>query len=419
MSTLRSTFRRAGGFSLVELLVSMVIALVVTLAISSVLVRSEGNKRTSTSVNDVNQNAMYLSYSLDRLIRSAGSGFAQSWQDAFGCVIDASKAGASILPLPAAAPAPFDNVPLNIRLAPVMIGKNLANSGGQVRGDVLTVIGGTSGGADMPQKVRVGSVVAGAPSTLRVTNGLGYANDDLVLLADSTVAGGCMLQQIAPATGVTADQLTFTGGDYSRNVGSVVSLASFGGQTSAIQMGNIPSNPALPGSPPQMLLLGVAADNTLSSYDLLRQNGNTVAPLADGVIEMRALYGVDSSMPADNVLDAWIDPIAGSGYSVAELTDGSAIARGRLRRIVAIRVGLILRTPLQERVNERYYGQYAANTDPASLPSTTITLFSDLPAAVRQNRTIVGADNLYRYRTVEFTVPLRNSLYATVPTGGL
>ncbi|HRI21397.1 MAG TPA: hypothetical protein PLA68_10615, partial [Panacibacter sp.] len=109
-----------------------------------------------------------------------------------------------------------------------------------------------------------------------------------------TVAGGCMLQQIAPATGVTADQLTFTGGDYSRNVGSVVSLASFGGQTSAIQMGNIPSNPALPGSPPQMLLLGVAADNTLSSYDLLRQNGNTVAPLADGVIEMRALYGVDS-----------------------------------------------------------------------------------------------------------------------------
>ena len=419
MSPLRTPARRAAGFSLVELLVSMVIALVVTLAISSVLVRSEGNKRTSTSVNDVNQTATYLSYTLDRLVRSAGSGFAQSWLDSFGCVIDASKAGAGILPLPAAAPAPFNNVPLNIRLAPVMIGKSLADSGGQVRGDVLTVIGGTSGRGDMPQKVRTSSVVAGAPSTLRVTNTLGYANDDLVLLADPTVAGGCMLQQVAPATGVSGDQLTFTGGDYSRNGGSVVSLASFGGQTTAIQMGNIPSNPALPTNPPQMVLLGVGADNTLSSYDLLRQNGNTVTPLADGVIEMRALYGVDNSAPADNALDAWIDPVAGSGYTVADLTDGSATARGKLRRILAVRIGLILRTNLQERVNERYYGQYPASTDPATLPSTTLTLFSDLPAGVRQTRTIVGADNLYRYRTIEFTVPLRNSMYATVPPAGL
>lgn len=424
MSTPRTRARRAAGFSLVELLVSMVIALVVTLAISSVLIRSEGSKRTSTSVNDVNQAATYLSYSLDRTVRSAGSGFTQSWLDAFGCTLDAAKGGVALLPLPSAAPAPFNNVPLDVRLAPVMIGKGLADSAGQVRGDVLTVIAGTSGGADLPQKVRTSSVVTGPPATLRVTNSLGYADNDLVLLADPSVpvpgvpGGGCMLQQVATA-GVSGDQLTFTGSDYSRNVGSVVSLASFGGNTTAIQLGSIPAVAGAPANPPQMLMIGVDNNNTLTSYDLLSLPANALTPLADGVIEMRALYGVDTSATADNVLDAWIDPVAGSGYTTADLRAGTAIARGKLRRIVAVRIGLILRTALQERVSERYYGQYPANTDPTTLPSTTLTLFSDLPAGVRQTRTIVGADNLYRYRTIEFTVPLRNSIYATIPPAGL
>jgi len=398
--------RRAGGFSLVELLVSMVIALVVTMAISSVLVRSEGSKRTTTSVNDVNETALYLSYMLDRTLRSAGSGFTQRWHDAYGCVIDAARNGNAIMPLPSAAPAPFNTMPLNVRLAPVMIAKGQADGSGEVRGDVITVMAGTAGRGDMPQAVRTSSVVT-ASSSLRVTNALSYANDDIVLLADPNVAGGCMMQQVAPTNGVAGDQLTFAAGTYSRNTGSVVTLGSFGSSTTAIQLGS------MPGNSPQMLMIGVGDNSTLTSFDLMRPTNNPdLTPLADGVIEMRALYGVDTTTPLDNVLDTWIDPVAGSGYSMAELSNGTPAAQTSMRRIVAIRVGLILRTNLQERITERYSGQYPAGTNPASLPSTTLTLFSDLPAAVRQTRTIVGADNLYRYRTLEFTVPLRNSLYA-------
>ena len=414
MSTLRNRARRHGGFSLIELLVSMVIALVVTLAISSVMIRSEGGKRTTTSVNDVNQTALYLSYMLDRTIRNAGSGFSQRWKDAYGCVLDASKAGAAIMPAAAAWPSPFNNMPQALRLAPVLVAKGLADGGGQVRGDVITVMAGTSGNADMPQLVRPASVIPGAPSTLRVTNTLGYDNSDLVLLADQGVGAGCMLQQVAPTNGVNGDQLTFTGGDYSRNNGSVVNLGAFGGSTYAFQIGTIPGNA------PQFQMIAVGDNSTLTSLDLLRQGAvgttpaATATPIADGVIEMRALYGIDTSAVPDNVIDAWIDPVAGSGYSFAELTAGTPAAQTSIRRIVAVKMGFILRTSTQERVNDRYYGQYAANFNPAGLPSTTITLFSDLPAALRQTRTIVGADNLYRYRTVEFTVPLRNSLYAPV-----
>ncbi|MEP7296027.1 MAG: PilW family protein [Burkholderiales bacterium] len=416
MSPHRIHRRPACGFSLIELLVSMVIALVVTLAITAVLTRSEGSKRATTSVNDANQTGAYLAYALDRSIRSAGSGFAQNWPDVVGCRIDASLSGATVLPSPAL-PVPFANVPPGLRLAPVIIGKNLAvDTAGQVHGDVLTVMSGNSGVSEMPQKVLPNSAT---PTTLRITNTMGYANNDLVLVADSGVDGGrpgCMLQQLAPAGGVNTDQLVFTGADYSRSNGSVFGLTAFGNNAVAIQMGSAPANP------PQMLLYGVGDDSTLVSYDLLRIPGiNTPpTPIADGVIEMRALYGIDTTVPSPVPVDttlatpvasrigAWIDPgDPVQGYTQAQLTTGSAIAQSNLRRIVAIRVGLILRSSLQERASDRYYG-----SDPGALPTTTLTLFGDLPAALRQTRNIVGTDNLYRYRTFEFTIPLRNVLFA-------
>jgi len=136
---------------------------------------------------------------------------------------------------------------------------------------------------------------------------------------------------------------------------------------------------------------------------------------------MRALYGIDTTVPTPIPMDttattpvpsgrigAWVDPgNAVTGYTQAQLTSGTLAAQQLLRRIVAIRVGLILRTSLQERDYERYYG-----SAPGTLPTTTVTLFGDLPTALQQTRTIVGTDNLYRYRTFEFTIPLRNALYA-------
>lgn len=407
MNTLRMRGRAASGFSLIELLVSMVIALVVTLAITSVLVRSEGSKRSTTSVNDVNQTGAYAAFVMDRSIRSAGSGFSQNWADAFGCVVDAwSTVAGQLLPLPVALDTPFATVPLRVRLAPILIGKGMADTGGQVRGDVLTVMAGMSGGSDQPQKVLPPPFV---PGTARVTNALGYSDNDLVLLADATidVSGatprpGCMLQQVA-AAGVSGDELTFAGAQYSRDAGSVFGLGGFVGATSpiAIQMGSVPAAAGAPTNPPQMLLYGVGDNSTLFSYDLLRVAGNTRAPtpIADGVVEMRALYGVDSTVPPDGNVDTWIDPgNAGTGYTHALLTDGTAAAQTKLRSISAVRIGLILRTSLQER-------------DPIPTGST-LTLFSDLPAALRQTRTLAGNELYFRFRTVEFTVPLRNPLYA-------
>lgn len=392
----RSLQRQAQrGFSLVELLVSMVIGLVLTLAITTVLVRTEGSKRSSTSVNDINQMGAYTTFLLDRTLRSAGSGFSQRWFDAYGCLLDVSRGATRVLPMPSAIPAAsaFANVTQPVRLAPVIIGKNLANAGTAVRGDVLTVMAGTAGVGETARAVLTGSV---ASDRVRLINTVGFATGDLVLLVDKAVAAGCMLQQVTftvPAAG-SVDQVLPLSGTYFNASGSRVNLTDFGGNTFVSQIGNAVNNP------PQFQMFGVGADNTLFSYDLLQPSAPDVA-VAEGVVEMRALYGVDTSNPPDGVLDTWVDPIAGSGFDAAALTDGSPGSRARLRQIVAIRLGFILRTSLEER-----------SVDYQQPVGTALTLFGDLGVGLAQTRTLTGRELNHRFRTFEVTVPLRNVLLA-------
>ena len=54
--------RAQRGMTLIELLVAMLISLVLSLAIFGVLASSEGLKRTTTSVNDINQTGNYAMY---------------------------------------------------------------------------------------------------------------------------------------------------------------------------------------------------------------------------------------------------------------------------------------------------------------------------------------------------------------------
>ena len=371
--------RRAdnAGFSLVELLVAIVIGLVLTLAITSVMTRSEGTKRTINSTNDANQNGAYISYVLDRALRSAGSGYAQRWREVFGCRINASLDNAALLPRTAALPAPFAGMPQAFRLAPVVVTRG-ADS------DVLAVMTGSGGFGENSLRVLPSSVSA---SELRLPNTLGISGNDLVLLAEDGV--GCMLQQVSNGFVGAADQQLPLSGRFYSATGTDVNLTAFGvaGDAYAITLGNAVANA------PQFQLIGVGDNNTLVSYDILRMTEPDEAiPVAEGVVQLRALYGVDNDN--DGRQDAWVDPGA-APWDSASLLDGSVVARDNLRRIVAVRVGLIIRTSLVERTN----------VSPAS-----ITLFSDLGAALEQTRVLSADEQRIRHRAVEVTVPLRNIL---------
>lgn len=379
------------GFSLVELLVAVAIGLVVTLAVFGVLAASEGRKRTSVSVNDANQSGAYAAYTIDRMIRSAGSGFTEGWGRVGGCRLNATLGGAGTWPRAAALPAPFTAIPQTLRLAPVVIFQGASTAGS----DVLMVMNGAAGFAESPVAVRPGSMSA---LEFRAPNTIGFFANDLLLLAGS---GECQLTQVdddkaacaadpaAVFPPLNCGQQVPLGGSF-HNASSTTFATLATADAYAIPLGNTTTNR------PQFQLLGVGDNTTLFSYDMLLLNGTDAPlPLAEGVMTLRAVYGVDTD--DDGVINDWFAP-TGTTWGGAALMDGSPASAANLRRIVAVRVGLVMRSSLVER----------ANVAPA-----TLSLFTDLTsggASLKQDVAIATADQSMRHRTIEVTVPVRNLL---------
>jgi type IV pilus assembly protein PilW len=383
--TLRRAARLAGvprrGLTLIELLVAIVLGMLLSAAIAGVLVRQENARRVLTSSNDALLNGAHVTHLLDRALRGAGSGFTQAWQSAYGCQLTVARGGSQLLPRATAWPAPFDTVSSSPRLAPVIVHAG-AGAGGS---DVIAVASGNSGLGELPLRALAGSITG---ASVRVPATVGLRQGDLVLLVER---GGtdCAMQQAAVGfVGGNTQQIDF-GADYSASTIGSLSLTSLGstGEVSVLPMGNAA------GSPPFVFLMGIGANRTLMGLDMLRLGGgtaDTVTALADGVIELRVRYGIDTNN--DRIVDQWVRPTA-TPWTAAELQDGSAAAQERLRNILAVRVGVIMRT---------------ASGDKDAVSPASYLLFSDLDAALQHTHSLSGDEQRYRHRVMEFTVPLRN-----------
>ena len=402
--------RSSYGFSLIELLVAMAIGLILTLAITSVLIRSEGSKRSTTSVNDINQSGSYAAYVLDRYLRSAGSGYAQSWATSFGCLLQVAKSGTDLLPMPGGKPpaaSTFANVDFPIRLAPLVIAKDAADTGTTRHGDVLMVMSGTAGVGEAPQSVTPGSI---SPNMLGVPTTLGWVTNDMLLLATSSMPT-CSITQVGAGQAASSagqslplDSAGATGTYYKDPAG-------YDNNGVALQLGREGVNP------PEFKLFGVSTDNALTTYDLLSPpTSATVAnetTITDGVSELHAVYGIDTGKPGvansppDGIVDVWVAPTG--EFSAAKLMDGSKEAQTKLRQIIAVRVGLILRTSLPEKETAAASGVLGSETFVSTNP---LRLFSDLAGMELDRTPATAQERSFRYRTVEITVPLRNVLMA-------
>lgn len=380
---MKGVARSQRGLTLVELMVAIVIASLLAIAVASVLAGFEGRKRSTTSVNDINQTGSYAAWVLDNLLRSAGSGFAQTAEFSFGCELLAAKSETQILPAPSTLPAPFASINQTLRLAPVLIAKDLSSAGS----DVLVVMGGAAGKSEAPAYL----TAFPSSSTLTLRNTLGFSASDVLLVADQEVSSSglapCMLSQVSSAFVESAGTALALAGTY-HFTGSIDSTSLSGFTKSSVVLGI--GNP-VNGNPPAFNLLGVGDNNTLYSYDLLQATSSSAQAVAQGVAEMHALYGLDTD--SDGKVDSWVTPEGTYAYSA--LTAGTTAAAELIATIKAIRVGLILRTSLKEK---------------SVVSPSSITLFSDLSSSLQYTPTITGDDTYYRYRTQEFTVPLRNAM---------
>jgi len=374
------TRKASRGLTLVEMLVAMTIGLVMALAATQVIVQGMRGKRVTVSVNDVNQTAAFLSTTLDRIVRGAGAGFAMNAQ-LLGCPLRAGRDGSALWPRAGSWPAPFATLPVLPRLAPVVVHAGASAAGS----DVLAVMTGNAGIGDAPTPVQPASATA---SSVRISNTHGFIGNDLVLVQDTAL--GCLLEQVSAGfTGSAAQTLTF-GGRYAEDAVDGVELAWMG-SSAAAQVIRIGQAAAI--NTPEFQFIGVGANNTLFAYDLMRLGTEDVPnPIAERVIELRAVYGTDSN--GDNTLDTWVTPDA-SPWTAGELTDGTAASQANLRRIFAVRVGLLLRSSVQ---------------DPEDVAPATVLLFRDLPATVQRTVGISSTNRRFRHRSVELTIPVRNML---------
>lgn len=422
---------RQRGFSLIEMMVVILIALFLSLAISSVMSSNEAFKRTTTNTADASQNGNYSVYVLDKAIRDSGSGFRQAMIGTYGCPITATLSGAARLPVAAPAaslPAQFQKLAGDLAvagtfvMAPVLIDAKGAPDGVS---DALIVMSGSSGYGEFPINFASSPAPGSGPNlSLYLTSTVGVHPKDMMLVtplpptAGVLPMGACAFESVDTsfntANAGTTQEVQLGGTYYAPTIAGAP-LSGFSTASAALDMGNLASS-----SPPSLQLFTVGSQNnvvgaepSLLSYDLLQIN-STTAPtvaeqVADGVYVMKAIYGIASATSCLDVvtkapypcpITAWVDPSQGT-WTLASLSNtgigGNANANAQIFEIKAVRIGLIMRSPLQEKT--------AVTTAP-------VTLFNNLNPAYGTPyvKNFIGNEQYYRYRTVEATIPVRNNL---------
>ena len=361
------------GFSLVEVMVALVITMIGTIAMMTAFARFEGQKRTTTAGNDAQQAGTYALFEMERQIRTAGSALIQGRSAvyaAWGCAITARNAGAAVLPLPGTLPAPFDVVPATVRALPVIV-----HAGSGATSDVLAVVSGNPSVRTFGAKIELA-----AANAVRMKNStFGYYANDYLLAGDGS--GNCALGVIgAPPDPVARDLLLRD--DASPPTG-------FQGKRYLFDLGTRPI----------FALYGVNAQrNTLQTYDLLQRDGAAAAEISDGIVAMKALYGVDNGAggtAGDGIVVAWVAPTG--AWAASLLTDGSEAAAVSTYRIKAVRLAVVSRVQLGERESDH-------------VGATTLSLFADVPAAA----VTLPIESRYRYKIYDTTIPLHNAAIESI-----
>lgn len=372
--------RRQRGLTLVELMVAIAIAMVVVLAATSILVVGQQHNRVTASTNDASQSGAFAAYALDRAVRSAGSGFAQSWdQGIFGCKLNVTKAAVNLLPRATDFPEPFKKFLTGktntLAVAPLLIGQGMSQGGS----DVLLVMGGNGAAGDVARPIK-----SSAAGGLRLDNTIGMVDGDLGLVSQQGTAN-CLLESVKVTDADTfkaiGNDVLPIGGDYEHTT-DLDTFANSGTAAYSVLGNNTAKNV-------QFQMFGTGTNRVLTAYDLLT---DTTQDLADGVLELHAIYGIDTDTPHDNKVNSWVAP-TGDWALDKVLADPK-----KMRQIIAVRIALVMRS-------STYDKEEVATERPELFPDMATGV--KIPAAAYDES---SEERHFRLRVIDTTIPLRNML---------
>lgn len=380
-----STPRRAArGFSLVELLVSVLVGMLAIVFATRLFVSSEQNKAAAVGGSDAVQNGMLAMFSISNDASQAGWGLNDTLLS--GC--DTTFSDTAGFALPVVTRGAVATTPL----APVII-----ESGGSASDRVTLMAGSAMSGVGSE---RLRDNYAGAGSINVATNQpFGFLQGTVIVVAPEPAGGKCALAQLsATPPGFT---LSFDAGAAFRFNRAALGNAYSAGQARVYNLG-----------PVQQLAFHtwsvVNGNLMLRATDLAGASANAAA-VADNIVAIKAQYGFDTRAGAA------FDPATGMrvGAWSASMTDadgdGVSAGAGDFQRVAAVRLAVIARSKMPEKPD--------AVTKQCSATTGPLTVFAGRsPATVAAAPVAVNVDTIadwkcYRYRAFETIVPIRNAAW--------
>lgn len=403
MDRIRHSTSRAGGFTLVEIMIGLLIGMIGIVVIMQTFSVSEGYKRTSTSGSDAQVNGGLALYLLEREIRLAGYGM--NSLTPMGCsniVVYSSISGTT---------SSMRMVPLEINPAGIPAGDPGTDTMLISYGASENFVTGV--GADQPSNSSANYSVQ--------NNRDGFKPGDLVIAVQpGGGAGGgpsCVMQEI---TGVPSASSCGAGGGSGSNelihntgqyknpnagcqmVGPTHNKA--GGLTDPATGNAVPALSSQNGGTlfdigalPQVKVYAIRG-GSLTVCDMMTQdctNTANYAPLVTGIVSLRGVYGKDAN--GDGVVDAW------DRNALATAADANSV--------IAAAVEMTAKSGLKEKSSSG--GAGCDTTTVASRPDPTQDWFGyNLAATSQIDLSGTAADwQCYRYKLFQTSVPLRNMIW--------
>jgi len=391
-----------GGFSLVELMVSVVIGMLALLFAVRLLTSADSTQRHAVGGSDAMQNGMLALFSMSGDAAQAGYGLNDPliagcdtiFKDTGGYTLaSVNVGGTAVQPL-----------------APVIIEPQAAGANATAATD-----------GENPDRISfyAGSSITGT-GTLRLLSGYtsgthivverrpyGFRQGDVIVVVPEQLGGKCALAQVSsdpPALPDPPLQQSIDvaqGNDYRYNTGGLG--ASFGGGVSRVfNLG-----------PAESLSFHTwsVADGFLQlrSTDL-DGAGTSPAAVAGDIVSIKAQYGFDNRAGTNFTPDSGMQVKQWSSSMINADGDGVTGGAGDYLRIAAVRIAVVARSKSAE---SPAAGAKCTAT-PAPLQVFASPAGSAAAAPVKVNLAVPGDSvdwRCYRYRVFETVVPLRNFVW--------
>lgn len=377
--------RRQSGLSLIELMVSMVIALLAVIVISQVLFSFEGQRRTTTSGSDAQLTGTLAVYTLQRELQMAGYGLTAN-PAALGCTIRS--------PLYAANGG-------NRTLAPIVI----TDGGATAAPDSIRILASSKASFSVPTLVTSNHPQTGAgDSEFGLNNTVGIEPGDLLVAVPPvhSAVNTCLAFRANGAVSLPGKSIGHAFGAGDPNGWNAASKAVFASYFPAA------------GYPAGSHLVNLGAglvDRTYSvAGGVLQSIEYDVATLAlpasatevfPQVRNLQALYGKDTN--GDGTVDRYDGdtPTTQAGWV----------------QVIAVRIAMVVRSDQFEKEEVTSSApEWDLGTTPTVFGSGVTTCSSGTGQCIRMpvNAGMTTTDwKRYRYKVYDTVIPLRNVLWRT------